>query len=198
MRTIAVVNQKGGCGKTITSINLSAFLALQQRRILLVDLDPQGHATLGVLSDAVQPARTIAEVFRPGSEHFARLDGIIHPVAENLDVVPSDILLSAAPERLAGVEGRENVLSTALDALAGQYDYVIVDCPPQVGLLTFNALKACAEAIVPMDPSFFALHGIGKLLETFEVVARDTGHRVAARALVTLYYGRSEFARAVV
>src|SRR5438034_2912137 len=96
MRTIAVVNQKGGCGKTITSINLSAFLAREQRRVLLVDMDPQGHATLGLLTDAAQPSRTMYEVFLPDAGRPPTgLGDVIRPVRENLDVAPSDILLSA-------------------------------------------------------------------------------------------------------
>ena len=198
MRTIAVVNQKGGCGKTITSINLSAFLAREQRRVLLVDMDPQGHATLGLLTDAAQPSRTMYEVFLPDAGRPPTgLGDVIRPVRENLDVAPSDILLSAIPETLAGRVGREDILSEAMASLEGRYDYVIVDCPPNVGLLTFNTLKACSEAIVPMDPSFFSLHGLGKLLETIEVLAKETDHHIAVRALVTLYSGRSAFAKAV-
>src|SRR5881296_3242001 len=198
MRTIAVVNQKGGCGKTITSINLSAFLAREQRRVLLVDMDPQGHATLGLLTDAVHPSRTMYEVFveEPGAR-LTILRDVIQTVRENLDVAPADILLSGVPEALAGQIGREDILADALASLSDDYDYVIVDCPPNVGLLTFNALKACSEAIVPVDPSFFALHGIGKLLETFDVLAKETGHQIAVRALVTLYSGRTAFAKAV-
>src|SRR2546428_90445 len=199
MRTIAVANQKGGCGKTITSINLSAFLACAQRRVLLVDMDPQGHATLGLLAaDAAPPSRTMYEVFsrRAGKEPTG-LREVILSVRENLDVAPADILLSAIPEMLAGLAGREDMLSDALARVRGDYDYVIVDCPPNVGLLTFNALKACSEAIVPMDPSFFSLHGLGKLLETIEVLAKETDHHIAVRALVTLYSGRSAFAKAV-
>src|SRR2546429_4104894 len=197
MRTIAVVNQKGGCGKTITSINLSAFLAREQRRVLLVDMDPQGHTTLGLLTDAVHPSRTMYEVFveEPG-ERPTVLRDVILTVRENLDLAPADILLSGVPEALAGQIGREDILSDALVSFRDDYDYVIVDCPPSVGLLTFNALKACSEAIVPVDPSFFALHGIGKLLETFDVLEKETGHQIAVRALVTLYSGRTAFAKA--
>ena len=199
MRTIAVVNQKGGCGKTITSINVSAFLARGQRRVLLVDMDPQGHATLGLLGKTVPPSRTMYEVLVQGSGgNRAVLRDIIHGVRENLDVAPADILLSALPETLAGLAGRENILSDAIGSVAGDYDYLVVDCPPNVGLLTFNALKACSEAVVPMDPSFFSLHGIGKLLETFDVLGRETGHHIAPRVLVTLYAGRSPFVSAVV
>jgi chromosome partitioning protein len=199
MRTIAVVNQKGGCGKTITSINLSAFLAREQRRVLLVDMDPQGHATLGLLTDAVQPSRTMYEVFlRDAGRQPTGLGNVIRTVRENLDVAPADILLSAISETLAGLVGREDILSDAIASLEDHYDYVVVDCPPNVGLLTFNALKACSEAIVPMDPSFFSLHGLGKLLETIDVLAKETDHHIAARVLVTLYSGRSPFVKAVV
>jgi chromosome partitioning protein len=199
MRTIAVVNQKGGCGKTITSINLSAFLALERRRVLLVDMDPQGHATLGLIKDSVQPAKTMYDVFlRDSASRAVGLRDIARSVHENLDVAPSDILLSAVPEKLAAVPGRENILSDAFAEIRDAYDYVIVDCPPNVGVLTFNALKACAEAIVPVDPSFFSLHGIGKLLETFAVLATKTGHEIVPRVVVTLYSGRTPFVRAVV
>jgi chromosome partitioning protein len=199
MRTIAVVNQKGGCGKTTTTINLAAFLALKERRTLIVDLDPQGHSTVGLLPAGTQGARGMYDVFMHRTNgHATSLPDIVQPVDTNLDVAPTDILLSAVPEQLAGSEHREMILAEALSAVSGRYDYVLVDCPPHVGLLTFNAIRACDEAIVPVDPSFFSLHGIGKLLETFDVVARKTGHEIAARALVTLYSGRSQFARDVV
>jgi chromosome partitioning protein len=198
MRTIAVVNQKGGCGKTITSINLSAFLALAGRRVLLVDMDPQGHSTLGLSAGKVAPTRTMYDVFLGETRRpQITLTDVTRPVAENLDLAPSDILLSALPEALAGVSGRENILSRAFADLTDCYDYIIVDCPPNIGLLTFNALKACDEALIPMDPSFFSLHSIGKLFETFEVLERETGHRISARVLVTLYSGRTPFVKAV-
>ena len=199
MRTIAVVNQKGGCGKTITSINLSAFLARARRRVLLVDMDPQGHATLGLLGKEVPPSTTMYEVFLQGAGgNPGVLREIVCSIRDNLHVAPADILLSAIPETLAGRAGREDILSAALASVRDDYDYVVVDCPPTVGVLTFNALKACSEAIVPMDPSFFSLHGIGKLLETFDVLARETGHQITPRVLVTLYSGRSPFVKAVV
>jgi chromosome partitioning protein len=199
MRTIAVVNQKGGCGKTITSINLSAFLACARRRVLVVDMDPQGHATLGLLADAGSPSKTMYEVLsRRPDRQPTDLHDIILPARENLDLAPADILLSAIPEMLAGFNGREDILSDVLAGVRDEYDYIVVDCPPNVGLLTFNALKACSEAIVPMDPSFFSLHGIGKLLETFDVLARQAEHRIEARVLITLYSGRAPFVKAVV
>src|SRR5919108_1181192 len=199
MRTIAVVNQKGGCGKTITSINVSAFLARAQRRVLLVDMDPQGHATLGLLGKAAPSSKTMYEVLgRRNGSHRTALRDVIQGIRANLALAPADILLSAIPEMLAGLAGREDVLSNAIAGVAGDYDYVVVDCPPNVGLLTFNALKACSEAIVPMDPSFFALHGIAKLLETFDLLAQKSDHHIDARVLVTLYPGRTSFVKAVV
>jgi chromosome partitioning protein len=199
MRTIAVVNQKGGCGKTTTAINLSAFLALKGRRTLVVDMDPQGHATLGLVREVAEPSKTLYDVFvhhRNGRD--TRVHDVIRSVQPNLDVAPADILLSGVPEKLSRLRKRENILAEIIDEVRANYDYVIVDCPPHVGLLTFNALCACAEAIVPVDPSFFSLHGIGKLLETFDVLTQKTGHQIGVRALATLYNGRTRFARDVV
>jgi chromosome partitioning protein len=196
MRTIAVVNQKGGCGKTITAINLSAFLAMAGRRVLLVDIDPQGHSTLGLSVSA--PTRTMYDVFwsRNGGPEITIAE-VTRTVGKNFDLAPADILLSAIPEALTGLAGRENILTWGFSDLDSRYDYVVVDCPPNVGLLTFNALMACSEALIPMEPSFFSLHGIAKLFETFEVVEQQTGHRISGRVLVTLYSGRSPFVRAV-
>src|SRR5437660_6037587 len=124
MRTIAVVNQKGGCGKTITAINLSGFLALERRRVLLVDLDPQGHATLGLSPNTIPPARTMYDVLlsRDGGAPTS-LQDVTRTVLDRLDVGPADILLSAAPEWLSMVPGRENILADALDEVRGRYDY---------------------------------------------------------------------------
>ena len=199
MRTIAIINQKGGCGKTITAINVAAFLAKKPRKVLLVDMDPQGHATLGLKADSSTPDKTVRDVLLGELEmERTRISDVRLTVIENLDLVPSNILLTTVPEKLAGVRGREMRLSEALEQVRNQYQYVIVDCPPNVGLLTFNALMACSEAIIPLDPSFFSLHGIGKLLETLQVLERKTGHTLGVHALVTLYSGRSEFAREVV
>ncbi len=196
MRAIAIVNQKGGCGKTITAINLSAFLAREQRRVLLVDMDPQGHATLGLLRDSSGLQKTIYDVLTREQDATALRD-IIVSVRENLDLAPADILLAALPEELAAAPGKENRLAAAMKEIRQDYDYIIVDCAPSVGLLTFNALKVCSEAIIPVEPSFFSLHGIGMQMETLDLLARKAGHGIRARALITLYTGRYDFVKAV-
>ena len=198
MRAIAVVNQKGGCGKTTTVINLAAFLARAGRRTLVVDMDPQGHATLGFVRKADELPATIYDVFA------ARLDGraaslrdVTLRVSEHLDLVPSNIRLSAVPELSSSVAGRERLLAQLVATERERYDYLIVDCPPAVGMLTFNALLACTEAIVPIEPGFFSLHGVAKLLETLDILARDANHVITPRALMTFYCGRTQFAREV-
>jgi chromosome partitioning protein len=199
MRTLAVVNQKGGCGKTTTAINLAGFLAAGQRKVLLIDMDPQGHATLGLQPSSARSTKTVRDVLLRGQTgDTITLRDVSRTVQPNLDLVPADILLSAVPEELAAVSGRESKLAEALAEVRGAYHYVIIDCPPQVGLLTFNALMACSEAMITLDPSFFSLHGIGKMMETIDVLARTTGHEIETHALVTLYSGRSQFAREVV
>jgi chromosome partitioning protein len=198
MRTIALANQKGGCGKSITAINLSAFLARENRRVLLIDMDPQGHATLGLQTGFTSPARTITDVLVwELNDRKTSLRDVIFNIRPNLDLAPSDILLSTASEKLASVFGRETRLEEALDDVRDQYHYVIVDCPPSVGVLTFNALMACSEVIIPLDPSFFSLHGIGKMMETLDLLERKKEHSIRAHALLTLYSGRSPFAQEV-
>ncbi len=198
MRSIAIANQKGGCGKTITAINLAAFLAKSDRKVLLIDMDPQGHATLGLQTGSSPFARTITDVLVwELRNRRLMLTDVILKVLPNLDLVPADILLSTASEKLASVFGRENRLRDALEDVRDQYAYLIVDCPPSIGVLTFNALIACTEAIVPLDPSFFSLHGIGKIMETFELLAQKKNHQILARPLLTLYTRRSAFAKEV-
>src|SRR5213594_2350328 len=194
MRTIAIVNQKGGCGKTMTAINVSAFLARSSIRVLLIDMDPQGHSTLGVVKDPIQLEKTVYEVLA-GEGGLTALREVVIKVRDNFDIAPSDVLLSALPEKLRDLPEKENRLAAALEQIRDDYDYVIIDCPPHVGLLTFNALMACSEAIIPVEPSFFSLHGVARQVETLDLLARKSDHDIQARALITLYSTRSDFAK---
>jgi len=196
MRTIAVVNQKGGCGKTITAINLAACLAERRQRVLLVDLDPQGHATLGL---DVKPEGLEKSMYHVLSQtHWdVGLEDVIIGCNAHLDLAPSGVILAAVEQELAGQPGREDRLLTALAQMPREYDYLLVDCPPSLGLLTFNALRACREIIVPVETSFFALHGLGKLCETIKLVEDRFGQKKHLQALVTIYDRRTRIAQEV-
>ena len=197
MRVIAIVNQKGGCGKTTTTVNLSAALAADGARVLVVDLDPQAHSTLALGVDPDEADENLYEVLaEPGG--VERLQEITLEVGDNLDLAPSGIVLSALEQKLATepVESRTERLSAAFDSLGEDaYDYILIDCPPNVGLLTFNALRAASEVIIPLETSRFAIHGVEKLLETIALLTERIGHDLNVRVLTTLYDGRTRFAR---
>lgn len=199
MRTIAVVNQKGGCGKTTTTVNLAGALADDGARVLVVDLDPQAHATLALGVDPEGLDRNLYEVLAdpPGSPGRTPLAGVIVPVADGLDLAPSGVVLSALEQKLAAerAEDRTRRLGDALADVADTYDVALIDCPPNVGVLTFGALRAAGEAVVPLETSDFALHGVQKLLETLALLGERLGHRLEVRILPTLYDGRTRFAR---
>ena len=164
MRVIAVANQKGGCGKTTTAINLSSCLALKGQKVLLIDFDPQSHATMG-LNIECSPDRNMYHVMAPVRTGAVRLDDVIVSVKEDFDIAPSDMLLCAVEQELAGEEGREKRLLEAIECLQQPYDFIIIDCPPSIGHLCFNALRASSEAIIPIDMSLFSLRGIAKLTD---------------------------------
>ena len=196
MRVIAIVNQKGGCGKTTTTVNLAGALAAEGHRVLIVDMDPQAHATLAM---GLEPDDLEANLYEVLVEPAGagRLDSIIIDVSESIDLAPSSIVLSALEQKLASErhDARTERLAAALDGLPPLYDFVLIDCPPNVGLLTFNALRAAGEVIIPLETSFFAIDGVQKLLETISLLADRIGHRLHVRILPTLYDGRTRYAR---
>lgn len=170
MRIIAVMNQKGGVGKTTTSVNLAAGLARSGKKVLLIDLDPQGHTSLHLGVEATPDVPTIYDVF----SQTRTLGEVRHMVSERLFVAPSNVDLAAAEVELVDSPVREIVLRDSLARLTGAepFDYVIMDCPPSLGVLTVNALTAAHEVFIPLQPHFFALQGLSKLLSTTALVCR--------------------------
>jgi chromosome partitioning protein len=184
MRSIAIMNQKGGVGKTTTAVNLSAALASQGRRVALLDLDPQAHASLhlGIGMDLESP--TIYDVLTAG----VPLAEILRETEPRLRVAASHIDLAAAEVELAGVVGREVILRDALAAVEDQFDYAVIDCPPSLGILTINALTAVGDVFLPLQPHFLALHGLSKLLQTIDLVRRRLNDRLRLAGVVLCLY----------
>jgi chromosome partitioning protein len=198
MRTVAIINQKGGCGKTTTSINLAACLARLGHKTLLVDMDPQGHCGVGLAVPEEQIERTIYDCLIDESDGKpARVNEIVWQIASEFDLAPSNIRLAAFEQVFAGREGREDRLKSALFYVKDAYEWCIIDCPPSVGLLTFNALRACDEVIVPVETGYFSLHGLAKMMETLEVLKNRCGREIQIRILPTLYDTRTKLAREV-
>lgn len=168
MRVIAVVNQKGGCGKTTTSVNLAAAFAHRGKRVLVVDLDPQGHATLAFGVDPNGVERTIRNAITDINVPISNV--IVHSNTERLNVAPSNVLLSSAELDLAAVTGREFMLTEQFKSVEHEYDFCVIDCPPSLGILTLNALVASTDVVVPVQVHYYAMEGLKQLFETCEIV----------------------------
>lgn len=194
MRRIALVNQKGGCGKTTTAINLASFLAREDKKVLLIDLDPQGHSGIGLGVNTEAMEATIYEVL---SGKIPIADAI-QALRKNLHAVFSDVVLSAFEQVMSGMPEREFRLTQGLQGIEDNYDYLIIDSPPSVGLLTFNGLMASREVIIPVDSSYFSLHGLGKLLDTIHIIEEKADHRLLIRILATNVDRRTNFCNEVV
>jgi len=198
MRCIAIINQKGGCGKTTVAINLAACLAGQSRRTLLVDMDPQSHCSVGLAVPEEQIERTIYDVLISAhSEAKTQIKSIAWQISENFDLAPAGIELAALEVQLAGQDRREECLRQVLAGEPQSYEYVVVDCPPSVGLLTFNALRAADMVIIPVETGYFALYGLGKELETLEVLRDQCEQQISFKVLASMYDVRTKLAREV-
>jgi chromosome partitioning protein len=197
MRVIASANQKGGCGKTTTAINLSSSLSLKGQKVLLIDFDPQAHATMGLNIKASDLDKTIYDVITPKKNGFLGIKDILLPVKDNFDLAPSSLILSAFEQELSGLEGREDRLFQAIQSIKEQYDFIVIDCPPSIGHLSFNALRACDEVIIPIDMSLFSLRGVAKLIEIIVLLKEEIGHDIQSRALITMYDRRTRYSRTV-
>jgi chromosome partitioning protein len=195
IRVISVMNQKGGCGKTTTAVNLAGSLRTRGRRVLVVDMDPQAHATLGLNGNlAAPPEETIHEPLLRRSS----LEPALVTILPGLDLAPSGDSLTFAERDLGFDESGEERLVQCLQATPRDYDFVLVDCPPSLGVLTFNALRACGEVIIPVEVGFFSLNGVGNFLRALRRYRRSWLSEKRIRALVTMFDRQTNFAREVI
>jgi chromosome partitioning protein len=195
-KTIAIANQKGGVAKTTTAVNLSAWLSLMGKKVLLIDIDPQGNATTGVGIDKETLERCIYDVM---INSVPVKDVVLPSTVENLDLVPATIDLAGAEIELVAVDEREQVLKKALVEIKDKYDYIFIDCPPSLGLLTLNALTAADSLLIPIQCEFYALEGLGQLLNTFRMVQQNLNSNLELEGvLLTMFDGRTNLSIQVV
>ena len=195
-RIIAIANQKGGVGKTTTSINLSACLAEAGKKVLVVDLDPQGNTTSGLGVDKNRTDRTVYEMMLG---EFELRDCIVSDLFDNLDLVPSNVNLSGAEIELIGIDQKEYILKKALNEIRNQYEFIIIDCPPSLNMLTVNALTAADTVLVPIQCEFYALEGLSQLIHTINLVKKRLNPTLDMEGVVfTMYDARTNLSLQVV
>ena len=195
-RIIAIANQKGGVGKTTTSINLSSCLADLGKKVLLVDIDPQGNATSGVGIINQNLENTVYELFL---DECTISECLTKSVVDNLNVLPSNVNLSGADIDLIGVENREYILKNVLDQIKDLYDYIIIDCPPSLNILTVNAMTAADSVIVPIQCEYYALEGLSQLIHTINLIQDRLNNDLEIDGIVfTMYDSRTNLSSDVV
>lgn len=203
MPVVGIVNQKGGVGKTTTSVNLAAGLALRGQRVLLIDADPQGNASTGLGIDKADVTQTLFDVFShlvdaPEGNESAIRGAIRATQWENLAIIPATLDLAGAEPVLMNAVGKELILRDALEPVLPDFDWLIIDAPPSLGLLTVNILAACEKVIVPLQSEFYALEGLSHLMKTLEIVRRRINPKLEiAKVLLTMVDHRNKLSQQV-
>lgn len=196
-KAIAIFNQKGGVGKTTTNINLAACLALKGKKILILDIDPQGNTTSGMGISKKGLEKTMYEVLI--NDKLEPKDAILSTSVKNLDIIPASVQLAGAEIELVQLEGREKRLKKALDKIKLQYDYIFIDCPPSLGLLTINSLTAVDSVLIPIQCEFYALEGVSQLMSTIELVKKSLNPNLEIQGVIlSMFDGRTNLSIQVV
>ncbi len=196
-KAIAIFNQKGGVGKTTTNINLAACLAMKEKKVLIIDVDPQGNTTSGVGISKKDLEVTTHEILIEDDYHPE--EAIISTGIDNLDIMPASVQLAGAEVELIELTGREKRLKRAIDILKGKYDYIFIDCPPSLGILTINSLTAVDSVLIPIQCEFYALEGVSQLMSTIDIVRRNLNPNLEIEGVIlSMFDGRTNLSIQVV
>lgn len=196
-KAIAIFNQKGGVGKTTTNINLAACLALKEKKILILDIDPQGNTTSGIGISKKELGNTSYEILV--KDNVDSKTAILHTQMKNLDIIPASVQLAGAEVELIQLKGREKRLKYALDQVKPDYDYIFIDCPPSLGLLTINSLTAVDSVLIPIQCEFYALEGVSQLMSTIEIVKKNLNPKLEIQGVIlSMFDGRTNLSIQVV
>ncbi len=196
-KAIAIFNQKGGVGKTTTNINLAACLAIKGKKVLVLDIDPQGNTTSGLGIDKRNIKYSTYDLLT--EEEFNTKEAILNTSTEGLDIIPASVSLAGAEVELVSVIGREKKLKNALAKVKRKYDYIFIDCPPSLGLLTINSLTAVDSVLIPIQCEFYALEGVAQLMSTIDIVKKNLNSKLKIEGVIlSMFDGRTNLSIQVV